>query len=75
MVRSHLPLQFWPWVKGKAERSSTYFGKQHFRSANGEHIGSPRDGVPRDSQDAATDTIPDNEVALSQCITVHEPAC
>jgi hypothetical protein len=33
-------------------------GAQHFRS--GENIAAPRDGIPRDSNDAATDTIPDN---------------
>jgi hypothetical protein len=54
--------QFWPWVANKAEASSTYHGEQHFRSADGEHIGAPRDGIPRDSKDAATETIPDNEV-------------
>jgi hypothetical protein len=55
-------MQFWPWVANKAESSTAYYGKQHFRSADGEHIAAPRDGIPRDSQDSATDTIPDNEV-------------
>lgn len=50
---------FWPWVNKKAETGSNYRGKQHFRSDT--HIGAPRDGVPRDANDAATDTIPDNE--------------
>jgi len=52
---------FWPWVQNKAEPGTTYFGKQHFRS--GTNIAAPRDGVPRDDQDAATDTIPDNEAS------------
>lgn len=50
---------FWPWVPNKAEATSKYFGTQHFRS--GDNIAAPRDGVPRDSDDAATDTIPDSE--------------
>ena len=50
---------FWPWVNNKAEASTTYYGKQHFRSEY--DIAAPRDGVPIDSNDAATDTIPDNE--------------
>jgi len=50
---------FWPWVQNKAENTSTYYGKQHFRSAN--NIAAPRDGVPIDVNDAATDTINDNE--------------
>ena len=50
---------FWPWVNNKAEASTTYYGKQHFRSKY--DIAAPRDGVPIDSNDAATDTIPDNE--------------
>ena len=52
---------FWPWVPNKAEASSTYFGTQHFRSDD--HIGAPRDGIPRDAQDAATDTVPQNEAS------------
>jgi hypothetical protein len=59
---SYLPHRvdnFWPWVQNKAENATTYFGKQHFRSGN--NIAAPRDGVPIDSNDAATDTIPDNE--------------
>lgn len=48
---------FWPWVDNKAEVGTTFYGKQHFRS--GANIAAPRDGVPRDSLDAATDTIPD----------------
>lgn len=50
---------FWPWVQNKAEVGTTYRGKQHFRSGN--NIGAPRDGIPRDANDAATDTIQDNE--------------
>lgn len=48
-------------MDNKAEAGTTYRGEQHFRSE--EHIGAPRDGIPRDSQDAATDTIPDTEAA------------
>lgn len=40
-----------------------YYGKQHFRDVKGNNIAAPRDGVPRDSQDAATDTIDDQESA------------
>lgn len=60
---------FWPWVTGKAGVGSTYRGTQHFRATSATsndgatHIGAPRDGVPRDSTDAATDTIPDNEAS------------
>lgn len=50
---------FWPWVTNKAGPGSTYFGKQHFRS--GTNIAAPRDGVPIDQNDAATDTINDDE--------------
>jgi hypothetical protein len=58
---------FWPWVKNKAEKGTTFYGKQHFRSDD--HIAAPRDGVPRDSNDAATDTIPDAEAsAISSTI-------
>jgi hypothetical protein len=52
---------FWPWVTNKAEASTKYRGTQHFRSD--ENIGAPRDGIPRDSSDAATDTIPDKEAS------------
>ena len=52
---------FWPWATNKAENSSTYYGTQHFRS--GSNIGAPRDGIPRDSNDAATNTIPQNEAS------------
>ena len=50
---------FWPWTTKKGGENTEFFGKQHFRS--GDHVAAPRDGVPRDSNDAATDTIPDNE--------------
>lgn len=50
---------FWPWVQNKAQVGTAYRGKQHFRS--GTNIGAPRDGIPRDSNDAATETIQDNE--------------
>lgn len=52
---------FWPWVTNKAGPTSTYYGTQHFRSGN--DIAAPRDGVPIDSNDAATDTIDDTEAA------------
>lgn len=50
---------FWPWVANKAEAGTKFRGKQHFRSDT--NIGAPRDGVPRDANDAATDTINVNE--------------
>lgn len=52
---------FWPWVTNKAGPSSKYYGVQHFRS--GDNIAAPRDGVPIDVNDAATDTIPVTEDA------------
>ena len=52
---------FWPWVQNKAQVGTTYRGTQHYRV--GANIGAPRDGVPRDSNDAATDTIQANEAA------------
>jgi hypothetical protein len=54
---------FWPWTKEKGGPGSTYRGKQHFRGEGGAHVAAPRDGVPRDSTDSATDTIPDNEAS------------
>lgn len=50
---------FWPWVTNKAGNDSEYFSTQHFRS--GTNIAAPRDGVPLDAEDAATDTINDDE--------------
>jgi hypothetical protein len=50
---------FWPWVQNKAEKGTKYYGRQHFRFTT--NIAAPRDGVPIDSNDAATDTINDNE--------------
>ena len=50
---------FWPWATHKAENTSTYYGTQHFRYQN--NIAAPRDGIPTDSNDAATDTIGDDE--------------
>ncbi|RYG68249.1 hypothetical protein EON64_05600 [archaeon] len=50
---------FWPWVQNKAQPGTTFFGTQHFRS--GANIAAPRDGIPTNADDAATDTIPDNE--------------
>eukprot|EP01031_Cornospumella_fuschlensis_P039924 gene39924-48616_t len=52
---------FWPWVQNKAQPGTTFFGTQHFRS--GANIGAPRDGIPTNADDAATDTIPDNEAS------------
>jgi hypothetical protein len=52
---------FWPWAQNKAESTTTYYGTQHFRS--GSNIAAPRDGVPIDSNDAATDTINDDEAS------------
>jgi hypothetical protein len=49
---------FWPWMSGKGGSDNAAVG-QKFRSAD--HIASPRDGIPRDDLDAATDTIPDLE--------------
>jgi len=54
---------FWPWAQNKAEKGTKYYGKQHFRDTVGNNIAAPRDGVPRDSTDAATDTITDTEAA------------
>jgi hypothetical protein len=51
---------FWPWASGKSGSGSDYFGKQHFRDVDGYNIAAPRDGVPINDLDAATDTIPDN---------------
>ena len=52
---------FLPWVQNKAQAGTPYRGKQHFRFED--HIASPRDGIPVNSDDAATDTIPDSEAA------------
>ena len=46
---------FWPWTTNKGEATTSAHATQEFRS--GTNIAAPRDGVPRDSQDAATDTI------------------
>jgi len=56
---------FWPWVQNKAQNGTLYRGKQHFRdnSVTPGNIAAPRDGVPIDSNDAATDTITDTEAA------------
>ena len=56
---------FWPWVQNKAETGTKYFGKQHFRdtASSPQNIAAPRDGVPQNSDDAATDTIPDDEAS------------
>ena len=59
---------FWPWSNNKwgpstdnAVTGEKKVGEQAFRSTI--DIASPRDGIPRDSQDAATDTIPKNAEA------------
>ena len=54
---------FWPWVASKAGPGTANRGRQHFRdySSNPQNVAAPRDGVPRDSEDSATDTIPDDE--------------
>lgn len=54
---------FWPWIKNKAEATTTYYGKQHFRDVAGGNIAAPRDGVPNDVNDAATDTINNDEAS------------
>ena len=56
---------FWPWVQNKAETGTKYYGKQHFRdtASSPQNIAAPRDGVPQSSDDAATDTIPDDEAS------------
>lgn len=61
---------FWPWSANKWGPSSNEavtdevnVGKQAFRS--GIDIAAPRDGIPRDSQDAATDTIPKNAASAT----------
>lgn len=54
---------FWPWVKNKAENGTTYHGQQHFRDVEGGNIAAPRDGVPTDTNDAATDTINNDEAS------------
>jgi len=56
---------FWPWVANKAGPETSYRGKQHFRdyTSTPQNVAAPRDGVPRDSLDSATDTIPDNEAS------------
>lgn len=56
---------FWPWSNNKwgtsSDTGAVKAGEQAFRSTI--DIASPRDGIPRDSQDAATDTIPKNAEA------------
>ena len=54
---------FWPWANNKGEKGTKYYGKQHFRDTAGNNIAAPRDGIPRDSNDAATDTITDTEAS------------
>jgi hypothetical protein len=54
---------FWPYVTDKGDATSTFFNDQHFRSTT--NIAAPRDGVPRDANDAATDTIPDTTDAAT----------
>lgn len=64
---------FWPWVNNKAENTSLYYGTQHFRS--GTNIAAPRDGVPSDTDDAATDTITDSEAAAIPDTVGKLPYC
>ena len=48
---------FWPYTDTK-NAGNQNAAQQAFRSAN--DIAAPRDGIPDDANDAATDTIPDN---------------
>lgn len=52
----------WPWSTTKwgpnTANAGEKVGKQGFRSNS--YIAAPRDGIPRDANDAATDTIPNN---------------
>jgi hypothetical protein len=74
---------FWPWVTNKGDPTTTYYGKQHFRYTDGagvSHIGAPRDGVPTDANDAATDTIGDDEAdaipsTTSECLFYLATCC
>ena len=50
-------------MNNKAEPTTTFYGTQHFRS--GTNIAAPRDGVPINSDDAATDTINDDEASAT----------
>jgi hypothetical protein len=61
---------FWPWTAEKAGTGSTYFGQQSFRPS-GNDVAAPRDGIPVNANDAATDTIPDTFNA-AQCDTRNE---
>jgi len=56
---------FWPWVANKAGAGTASRGKQRFHdyASVPQNVAAPRDGVPRDSLDSATDTIPDNEAS------------
>lgn len=48
---------FWPFSNQKS--NTVKQNTQAFRSS-ADHIASPRDGIPRDAEDSATDTIPNN---------------
>lgn len=50
---------FWPFTDTKNNEDNV--GTQAFRS--GDNIAAPRDGIPTNDNDAATDTIPDTEDA------------
>mmetsp|Transcript_41361 Transcript_41361/g.95541 ORF Transcript_41361/g.95541 Transcript_41361/m.95541 type:complete len:957 (+) Transcript_41361:51-2921(+) len=50
---------FWPFTDTKNNDANV--GDQAFRS--GANLAAPRDGIPTDANDAATDTIPDTEDA------------
>jgi hypothetical protein len=51
----------WPWMSNHDDFNNP--PQQQFRS--GENIAAPRDGVPIDENDAATDTIPNNADSAS----------
>lgn len=58
---------FWPWTQGKNINNPDTAGEKHFRFRS--RVAAPRDGVPRDSNDAATDTIPDTlEAAIPSSV-------
>ena len=54
---------FWPWINNKAEVGTKFRGKQHFFDVAGNNLAAPRDGIPQDSLDSATDTIPNTEAS------------
>ena len=52
---------FFPYTSSWNRANPDYAGAKHFRSNS--RVAAPRDGVPRDANDAATDTIPDDEAS------------